>query len=305
MANQYAIALHKLKIKDVTILGNSKINAKKLSEKYNFNYMYGGFEKTLSKIPQKDLVIVCTPLELLVSATILSLDNNKNILIEKPGSLYSQQLIQLEELIANKNVKIGYNRLQYPSFYQLISYIQNNKEKITSCHIRFPEIIDRIDFSKYKKDVYQRWGISNSLHVISMMTRLIGFPKKITSVKTGKFSWHNSGSIFIGSGISEQNIPFSYHSDWESPGRWSVEIMTNKNQYRLLPLEQLSIFDGSNFKWRNLPHKEFFKNTKPGICEEIIIMLNHNQQMLQNLCSLREGISLIQLAEKIFGYKNS
>ena len=101
--------------------------------------------------------------------------------------------------------------------------------------------MDRIDFEKDEPEVYQRWGISNSLHVISMVFDLIGLPKEITSKQSGKTSWHDSGSIFTGNGISENNIPFSYHADWESAGRWGIEIMTKEHAYRLMPLENLYV----------------------------------------------------------------
>ena len=61
---------------------------------------------------------------------------------------------------------------------------------------------------------YSRWGISNSLHVISMAMELIGMPKDISIHQFGKLDWYPSGSVFVGNGISRNDMPFSYHADW-------------------------------------------------------------------------------------------
>ena len=38
--------------------------------------------------------------------------------------------------------------------------------------------------------------------------------------------WHSSSSQFCGSGITDKGALFSYSADWESPGRWGIEIKT-------------------------------------------------------------------------------
>lgn len=43
--------------------------------------------------------------------------------------------------------------------------------------------------------------------------------------------------IFVGCGIAENDIPFSYQGDWFSPGRWGVEIMTSKHSLIFRPME--------------------------------------------------------------------
>ena len=43
----------------------------------------------------------------------------------------------------------------------------------------------------------------------------------------------------FGCGKTTQDIPFTYHSDWNSAGRWSIEVFTNEGKYVLCPLEKL------------------------------------------------------------------
>jgi len=139
IAREYAIALSKLKISNVTILGKSKKNLEKFKEFSNFKIITGGYEKNLSKIKKKDLVIVATPIQELMSVTKKVIENEHGrILIEKPGSIFKNDLIELEQLIKKQKVRIGYNRLLYPSFnkLKLVSY---NFCRIISCRIVFTE----------------------------------------------------------------------------------------------------------------------------------------------------------------------
>ena len=125
-------------------------------------------------------------------------------------------------------------------------------------------------------------------------------PKKINCYQNNHLSWHKAGSIFVGSGISNMNIPFSYHSDWNSAGRWGIDIMTRKNSYRLMPLEQISRCKKGSTSWENIDLKKSFPNVKAGIAEEIFSMLDINPKL--DLVTLKEGSLYIELAEKIFNY---
>ena len=47
--------------------------------------------------------------------------------------------------------------------------------------------------------------------------------------------------MFAGAGISQNGALFSYHANWEAPGRWVVEILTKKHRLIFRPLEKLQI----------------------------------------------------------------
>ncbi len=305
MAESYCAVLNQLKIHNVTIISNSSKNKNKFSKQFHFkNFLSGGYEKNLPKIDQQDLVIVSLPTPLLLDATkkLLKLGHD-NILIEKPASLSSNNLFNLFKKIKNQNVRVAYNRLLYPSFLKSKSIFEN--EKILSCHFDFTEWIHKINFNKYAPEVYQHWGINNSLHVISMAFELIGFPKKLKSYQNGFLKWHKTGSIFVGSGVSVCDIPFTYHADWQSAGRWNIEIMTNKNKYRLSPLEELHFCKKGEVNWNKIPLKSSFPRAKMGIAEEISSMLSDNEEIRHYLPSLKKVYSYNKIAQRIFGYKDS
>jgi predicted dehydrogenase len=301
MAKQYAIALYEMKIKNVIILSRNKDKTIKLCNEFGYIAIYGDLNEELSKIPEKDLTIIATSVDSLYSVTKSAIQNGqKNILIEKPGSLYSNELLDLNKNNNKSRIRIAYNRLTYPNFHKLKSII--SEEGISSCNFNFTEILHFIDFEKNIQNVYSRWGISNSLHVISMVFELIGFPKDYKFYNSGSLDWHPTSSIFVGSGISENNILFSYHADWNSAGRWGIEVMTKKNGYRFIPLEELFVRYKNTFEWNKVPFDVAYPGIKQGITEQISVMLEKKLEEKIPLITLEKGARLIDITEEMLGY---
>jgi len=303
ITREYLTALLKMGIKNITVVSNTKERITKLSKEFNFISVIGGYDKNLPYLKKMDLVIIATPIHLLLPAAKMAINNNQqNILIEKPASLYAQKLISFSKKIKREKIRVAYNRLLYPNLH-LLKQLVKDDGGITSCTFTFTEWIHTINFKKDLPDAYKFWGIANTLHVISMVTELIGFPKKISSFQRGSLDWHPSGSIFVGSGISNQNIPFSYHGDWTSSGRWGIEVMTRKNAYRLIPLEDLFVCKKGSVKWEKVHFQRSFPEAKPGLAEEIALMLSTDKSDPLDLPSLKNAAQLNKFAEKIFGYK--
>jgi hypothetical protein len=302
MANEYCLALSTMGISDVELIGRSQKTLEKLSKKYNFKSINHDYKYGIKLLSPKDLVIIATPIPDLIPATKIALKyGQKNILIEKPGSLYSSQLENLDKIKKSQKIYVAYNRLFYPNLEKLFQLVKEDGG-INSCNFTFTEWIDKIDFKKYHSSVCSRWGIANSLHVISIAFRLIGMPKKINCISSGNLSWHKSGSIFVGSGVSKRGIPFSYNADWSSSGRWGIEVTTKKNAYRLVPLEQLYRCQKNSTTWVPVKFHKKYPKVKEGISEQILTMLTKNGRNSSNLVSLKEASTFNQVAEKIFGY---
>lgn len=303
IAKNYVIALSNMGIKDITVITNSRINTHTFPNYSKIRFFYGGFEKNLPNMKNMDLTIIATPIQVLSKAANTAIDfGQKNILIEKPGSLHSGELSILMKKITSQTIRIAYNRLVYPNIHKLKQLIQKDGG-ISSCRFTFTEWIDKIPFSNLDSSVTGRWGISNSLHVISLVCDLIGFPKKLHTEQYGNIKWHKSGSIFVGSGISKQSIPFSYHADWKSSGRWSIEVFTEKNAYRLMPLEELYVCKKNTTEWKPVQFDSAFPNVKPGISEQIAIMLSPKLQAKIELVTIQEASEFIKIAEIFLGYR--
>ena len=302
MANQYCSALSKIGISDVELIGRSQKSLERICKKFNFKSINQDYADAIKLLSKKDLIIIATPIPDLIIAAKLALKYGQtNILIEKPGSLYYNQLLNLNKIKKSQKIFVAYNRLFYPNLQKLFQLVKKDGG-ITSCNFSFTERVHKIDFKQYHQSVYSRWGIANSLHVISMALRIIGMPKKITCIQSGKLPWHTSGSIFVGCGISKNGIPFSYNADWSSPGRWGIDVTTKKNAYRLIPLEQLYQCSRNSINWIPIKFDKKYPNVKEGISEEILAMLTPNQNNLPNLVSLKEASEFNKVSEKIFGY---
>jgi predicted dehydrogenase len=302
ISRQYILALLKFKIKDITVVTKSGDYISKICKENDIKLFTGGFENNLSNIGKKDIVIVAPTLDLTINATKLAIQNGQqNILIEKPGSLYVSEFELLEKLISTQNIRVGYNRLVYPNLHKVKTLVEK-EGGITSCRFTFTERISSIDFKKKSQEIYHKWGISNSLHVITMAFELIGMPKEIFPRQYGQLEWHPTGSIFVGAGISERNIPFSYHADWGSGGRWGIEVNTANNSYQLIPLEEIFVCPKDTGSWKKIDFKKSFSEIKQGISEEIAVMLSVDKKYQDLLPDLKKASRYNKLAENIFGY---
>lgn len=304
MAEQYCVALTHMGIKNVCVMSRSEKSARKCCANFDFQPKHGGYEKCLPELGTFDLVIVATPVHELKPAAMHAVEcGNKNILVEKPASLYSSELFEWAKQSDDRNVRIriAYNRLVYPNLWKLKELVQS-EGGITSCRYTFTELVHTINFNNNRTDVYTRWGIANSLHVISMAHYLIGLPKEMQTYRFGKLEWHPSGDRFIGAGVSKENIPFSYHADWSSVGRWGIEIMTPQNAYRLIPLEQLYRCKKGAFNWELVETTSAFPNVKHGIVEEVAIMLDAELEKIVPLVSIENSAEYTKFAEEIFRY---
>lgn len=304
MANQYCYALSLMGIRNVSVISKSVLTSKNLCQKYEYKPYHGGYKECFPKLDTYNLVIVCTPVHKLIPAAKCAINyGNKNILVEKPGSLYSTELLAWADELKGQDarVRIAYNRLTYPN-YILLKELIRSEGGITSCRYTFTELVHTINFNNNRSDAYERWGISNSLHVISMAHDLIGMYKELNAFQYGFMDWHPSGDRFVGSGITEQKIPFSYHADWGSAGRWGIEVMTKENAYRLMPLEQIYRCKRGTFEWEKIDISVPYTDVKQGIAEEIAIMLNHELETDIPLVTLDKAAAFVQLSEKIFNY---
>lgn len=236
MAEEYLKVLIKL---DCTILliGNTEQKTQILAGKYNVKFISGGFEKLeAAKLSLPDLCIIACSIPTLYNAAVNVLELGvKKILCEKPLSFSINEISDIKQKCQQNEAifAVAYNRRFYSSLENAIKLIQEDGG-ISSLHFDFSEWQKHYEPSEFNSDELSRnWLIANSTHVIDMAFSLIGRPKELKVLKAD----HNS--LYIGMGISEKNIPFSYHSNWCSGGRWGLEVMTPKRKIILRPLEVL------------------------------------------------------------------
>ncbi len=304
MGRQYVKALRALEMRRIRVCSRSDGPLTELHNVPGTEPVAGGFERLQCSPLPGELGIVATPTDTLVAgARRLASLGFRNLLIEKPISLYSTEIEQLAEDMEKTGVTAfcAYNRVAYPSFHEVLARI-SGESGITSCTYTFTELIKPDWPQRFPAEELERWGVANSLHVISMAHALIGLPDYWSGHRSGSLPWHPAGAVFTGSGISDLGIPFCYHADWGSTGRWSVEVHTSISSYRFSPLEKLLRRMSALADWEEVPITAFSPAVKVGFVEQLAASLSAEIRQHVPLITLRQAAAVTAYGEKVFGY---
>lgn len=242
MAKEYAKVLKDMAI-PFEICGRSEVNAKKLQEELGVPVIHGGLEGNFKNQKNYTHAIIATSLESLEDNVHFLLDKNvENILLEKPGAVTTEGLkkITLKAKEKKSKVYIAYNRRFYSSVIEAKKRI-DNEGGLKSFQFEFTEwshLITKMDISEFTMN---NLFVGNSTHVLDTAFYFGGEPKTMNGFVQSNLDWHPKGSLFVGSGITNKNILFSYHANWEAPGSWKLELLTTENRYIFRPFEELKV----------------------------------------------------------------
>lgn len=304
MGRHYLRALRALRVGRIRVCSRSAGPLEELRGMEGVEILAGGFEQLTDSFEADELGIVAVPTDFLCKAArALAAAGCRRLLIEKPVSLWANEIERLDEELKHRGVDAvcAYNRLAYPSFYELAARVAQ-EGGIRSLTYAFTEIIKKDWSERFSALELSRWGIANSLHVIGMAHGLIGGPKSWSGYREGALSWHPAGAVFVGSGISVKGIPFTYHADWGSTGRWAIEAHTNHSSYRLCPLEELRVRRSPAAEWEPVEVTVFALEVKSGLLEQAAGMLSAPLRRSLRLVSLEEAAALTRYGEQLFGY---
>lgn len=283
MAIEYAKVLRALNLPFI-VVGRSKETASAFKEAIDLLPVTGGIERWIkdkNKLPLVAIVAVNEE-EAGKVARLLIRNGVKKILIEKPGGLNDAD-IKLTAKLAKRfktKVFVAYNRRFYASTIKAEGIIKKDGG-VKSFIFDFTEWNHIIEKLKTSPEVKKGWFLANSTHVIDLAFFLSGKPAKICGHKKGGLVWHPSGSIYSGAGVTKSGALFSYHANWESAGRWNVEIMTPKSKLIFKPLEKLQIQKiGSIAVEEVLLYDELDKKFKPGVYKQVQSFLSDDKNLM-------------------------
>jgi len=305
VGKEYIRALRRLGVQHLRVCTRSPVPLEELRNS-GIELHSGGFTSFRGR-PQTDEIAILGNLtkDLAATARHMAELGYKRILIEKPVALRSSEIARLSADLCKTGVEVyvAYNRVAYPSLLELRARVAA-EGGITSCTYTFTEMVKPDWPQKLILEELARWGVANSLHVMSMAHGLIGLPLESSCYRggLGKYGWHTSGAQFVGAGISAQGIPFSYHADWGSASRWSVEIHTAKSSYRFCPLEELQLKTAPLAEWLKVPLVRFDEGVKAGFIEELAAVLKPELTQHIPLWTLAKTVALTEFGEKVFGY---
>ena len=300
IAQEYAKVLTALGYNYV-VIGRGQDSADAFKLKTGHDVVTGGLKSFLETVDEcADFVIVATPISELSSNTIDLLNFGvKNILCEKPGFLYPQECDAVASLAVSKhaNAFIAYNRRFYSSVLEAERIIDEDGG-IKSFNFEFTEWGHVIEKLNYPEAFFANWFYANSSHVVDLAFFMGGKPSQISSFTAGELPWHRP-AVFAGAGISTKGALFSYQANWDAPGRWSVELLTERHRLYLRPMERLQIQNKGSVtidfvEFDDRLDREF----KPGFYMETKAFLERD---FSRLCSVNEQAECIGLYNRIRG----
>lgn len=302
MAKEYCKVLQALR-REPVVVGRSESRAVQFEEEMGISVLPGGIEKNITEMDEiPEYAIVAVDVRQLAAVTQTLLSNGiKNILLEKPGALTRSELEANRDMAAGQhaNVYIAYNRRYYASTQKALEIIEEDGG-VSSFHFEFTEWSHVIEKAAHPQEVKEKWILCNSTHVLDLAFFLGGFPEELAAYAAGSLKWHSSGSVYVGGGITEKGALFSYHANWAAPGRWAVEVLTNKHRLYLKPMETLQVQELAAVAVNPIEIDDRLdKEFKPGLYRQV-------ESFLENIddgkkITIAEQAEHLQFYEKIAG----
>lgn len=273
---------------DTTVIGRGEESAIKFESKTGVKPFVGGLQEYINNnnLPANAYVIIATGTEALMQTLLLALQAGAyKVLIEKPAAISIEELIENEEKLKlySNNVFIAYNRRFYASVLEAQKMIKEDGG-LQTMHFEFTEWAHKIEPLTKAAGVKENWFFANSTHVVDLAFYLAGKPDQWQAYsKEGNLNWH-AKTNFTGAGITEKGVLFSYLSNWESAGRWAVELLTDKRRIYLKPMESISVQEKGSvavveYKFDDTIDVEF----KPGLKKQLDAYLNDDSEKLLSI----------------------
>jgi len=284
MALDYVKVLNAQK-KTFSVIGRGEASAAKFKEQTGIAPYVGGINKYLENntLQPDTKFIIATGTEVLmpVLREVVAAGAGR-VLIEKPAAVSIAELLENEQYLKNLADKIfvAYNRRFYSSVIEAQKMIKEDGG-LQSMHFEFTEWAHIIGPLEKAPGVKENWFFANSTHVVDLAFYLAGSPTDWRSFsKHGTIDWHEKTN-FAGAGITDTGVLFSYISNWESAGRWGIELLTAKRRIYLRPMEGLSVqVKGTVAVNEHEFDNQIDKDFKPGLYKQVEAFLTQPESLL-------------------------
>lgn len=293
MAQDYAKVLT-AQGRSFLVIGRGLESAKKFEGNCGVKPFVGGLEAFLvnHELDKDYSVVIATGTEVLMPVLKMVLQAGAGrVLIEKPAAISIEELLDNESFLKPylEKVFVAYNRRFYASVMETQRIIEEDGG-LQTMHFEFTEWAHKIEPLTKAPGVKENWFFANSTHVVDLAFYLAGKPMQWQAyAKAGRLNWH-SKTNFTGAGITEKGVLFSYLSNWESAGRWAVELLTENRRIYLKPVEGISIQEkGTVSVVEHQFNDDHDKRFKAGLFNQVEAFLSNENDF--RLCSLLEHIA--------------
>lgn len=303
MAQEYAKVLQALEL-PLTVVGRGQRSAESFESARGLKVHQGSLSSFFQKNggTRFDHAIVAVGVDQLAAVSLQLIERGvRNILVEKPAGLNSREVLAVAAGASREdaNIAVAYNRRFYSSLLKAKELISQDGG-VTSFQFEFtewPHVIEALDVPEAVK---HHWFLANSTHVIDMAFHIGGKPREITCFSSGGLSWHPASSIYSGAGVSKQGALFSYQANWGAPGRWGVEVLTNKRRFIFRPLEKLQVQKTGSVAIEFLEIDDTLdRDYKPGLFRQVQAFV---RGAAGELCSIQEQADMMAIYYKMSNY---
>lgn len=278
MAVEYAKVLQSLRVQ-MTVIGRGETSVMAFQQATGVPAVAGGLQRWLESqpAPLPSVAFVAVSINQLASTTSALIEAGvRSILVEKPAGLNDIELQHLSGLAqkSGAEVRVAYNRRFLASTFAARSACEEDGG-LLSMHFEFTEWTSRITQGSHPPEVLANWMLANSSHVIDLAMFIGGCPLRFSSFVSRGLSWHPQASVFSGAGMTDRGTLFSYHANWESAGRWGIELRTTKRRLLLCPLEQLQEQKRDSLELTPVEIDDRLdRQFKPGVYRQTLAMLS-------------------------------
>jgi predicted dehydrogenase len=284
------------------VIGRGAASAESFEAATGLPVLAGGLSAALGRLGAPQCAIVSVSFERLAEVAIELINaGTRRILLEKPGGLSVAQLSDVRDAAARAGaeVLIAYNRRFYAATQKARELIAEDGGAV-SCTFEFTEWSHIIAPMALPPEVKASWLVANSSHVADLAFHLCGLPKDWKSWHAGQLEWHPAAARFCGAGVTDRGALFSYHADWEAPGRWALEVMTRKRRLIFKPMEQLQVTVLASVKVEPVEIDDALdKAFKPGLYAETRAFLGGDDSLF---CTIDEQLRHGAIYSEMAGY---
>ena len=295
IAEKYLPVLNRLNCEVIGVVTKNYKSALLKSKKYSIPQAY----KSIKDIPisECDFLMNLTSADMIEPIMQEIIPKKIPIFAEKPvgfGIDKIQNLIEVNYKF-NTPVMVGTNRRFYSIFHQALEFLKQHNKKIESIKIDAPERFSDINREKFNSKIKENWMFANSIHCIDLIRFFGGDVKQIES------NSNISEYDFNANGICDNDIDFSYSSNWKKQSKWNISLFAGDIKIIFEPLENGKIIT-KNQEIKLVPSKEDMK-FKPGFYAQISHFLENTVKKHEKKwpgSNLEDHKKSIKLIEDIF-----
>jgi len=262
------------------------------SKKFGIPNIYTSFQDVINT--ECDFLMNLTSADKIASTMMELIPSRKPIFTEKPVGFNTKEIEQLLEQNNKFNcpIMVGTNRRFYSIFHKALEFLNENDKSINAIKIDAPERFESINAAKFNDTIRKNWMFANSIHSVDLIRFFGGDVKSVKSESNpDDFKFHAEG-------VCENNIEFSYSSNWNEVKTWNITILADEIKIIFEPLEKGKIITNHDEIELN-PSKEDLE-FKPGFFSQLshflenVVTKNNIVWPGSNLEDHRKSIKLVE-----------